>query len=125
MAPTTQETGKEAIGPSALIASAGVRQGAHVSSDDGPKRTTSGTPNAAAACAGPESLPRNRAASHIRRAISASLEPTTVRHPESADISSDPAPMNTGSRSRDWLTYRASSRKLDMGQVFSGVAANG
>ena len=37
-----------------------VRHGAHVTGSDGPNSTTTGTPNAAAMCAGPLSLPMNR-----------------------------------------------------------------
>ena len=38
-----------------------VRQGAHVTGSEGPNSTTTGTPNAAAMCAGPLSLPMNKA----------------------------------------------------------------
>src|SRR5215510_5043263 len=67
--------------PSGLLsASEQVFQGRHTSMFEGPKSTITGSPNAAAMCAGPESLPRNRVALASRSLISGSGAPASVRY---------------------------------------------
>src|SRR5579864_3588492 len=65
-----------------------VRQGAQTTGSDAPKITTTGTPNAAAIWAGPESLPTNSAAPAIRDLILASGAPGKVRHFRNSERSS-------------------------------------
>ena len=52
-----------------------VRHGCHISGSDEPNNTTTGTPNAAAMCAGPLSLPRNKLAPASRFFTSSSDSP--------------------------------------------------
>src|SRR2546425_498625 len=77
-AATTCSVETEAM-PSALLrTSEQVLHGRHTSTFEEPKITTTGMPNAAAMCAGPESLPKKRAAFASRFLISASGAPASV-----------------------------------------------
>src|SRR5262249_56808908 len=75
----TCSTEIEAMPSGLLIASAQVFQGRQTSIFDAPKSTITGSPNAAAMCAGPESFPRNRVALASRFLISGSGAPASVR----------------------------------------------
>src|SRR4051794_9624497 len=61
MAAVTRSMATLSMGPSALTTSPEVPQGPQIAGSERPKMTTGGTPNAAAMCAGPESLPMKSA----------------------------------------------------------------
>ena len=77
-----------------------VRQGAHVTGSDGPNRTTTGIPNAAATCAGPLSLPMNKDAPDIRLFTSANGALRITRNWPNGEASSAGPARNMGSRPR-------------------------
>src|ERR1700722_5904862 len=78
--------------------SAAVRQGPQMAGSEPPKMTTTGSPNAAAMCAGPESLPINKDAELSSDLICSRGAPATVRKARINGSNSPPsAPMNTGS----------------------------
>ena len=102
-----------AIAPSAFSTSARVRQGAQTSESEGPNNTICGTPNAAATCAGPESLPAKKATrrASIWRSRSAAL-PAPWRYglkPRQIFARASDEDRLTAQRSRS--RCRASSRK--------------
>ena len=74
-----------------------VRHGAHVTGSDAPKITTTGTPKAAAICAGPLSFPRNRAAPEMRLFTRVSGSFLRTRNSSNGAVSSPGPARKTGS----------------------------
>ena len=111
-----------AIPPGAVTTSDGVRHGPQMAGSEAPKTTTDGTPNAAAMCAGPESLPTKTVADANRHLSSSSGAPESVGKSWKGERSSPRAPMKTTSVG-EACKWRATSRKPSACQDFAAAAA--
>ena len=79
-ASTCRPPGQRSMPAACVRISDVVRHGAQITGSDEPNITTTGTPNAAAMCAGPESLPTKSVAPRSNDFISWSGAPATVRY---------------------------------------------
>ncbi len=115
------------IAPSDFSTSAGVRHGAQTSASDEPKNTSCGTPNAAARCAGPESLPAREGCvpQHLHNLTKRRSREIVLQGAKRLKVFTGSSYMKTGSNPMDCSKYRASSRKCSDGHVFSRVPASG
>src|SRR5579871_1611347 len=102
-----------------------VCHGCQTSASDEPKNTITGSPKAAAMCAGPLSLPANREAPASKDFISSSDAPSKQVYRLNACKLSPGPEMKMGSRPSECFRWSAKARKFECGQILSGADAIG